>query len=208
MQPCATAGSISSMGTSDVILSVSPAGSARPRRGRSPAPRRLELLEPRFPHCRGTGRPRGRAAAASAAPRAAPRTSRRRRPWQIGDGFRDGLRKASRASSRGSRAAMTRPVRQPAGMSFIEWTARSIAPASSASSISLVNRPLPPISASGRSRTRSPVVVMTTISTVAVGEPMRGLQAARAFHAPDRAPGGASVPILIFGICKSCSGGC
>ncbi len=46
-------------------------------------------------------------------------------------------------------------------MSFSEWIAQSISPASRASSISLVNRPLPPISSSRRSCTRSPVVVMT-----------------------------------------------
>ena len=34
-------------------------------------------------------------------------------------------------------------------MSFIEWTARSSVPLSSPASISSVNRPLPPISASG-----------------------------------------------------------
>ena len=39
-------------------------------------------------------------------------------------------------------------------MSFMEWTARWISRANSASSISLVNSPLPPISDSGRSRMR------------------------------------------------------
>ena len=61
------------------------------------------------------------------------------------------LMKASRASSRGRKPASTRPAGSTVGMSFEECTARSIAPASSASSISLVNRPLPPASASGRS---------------------------------------------------------
>ena len=50
------------------------------------------------------------------------------------------------------------------GMSLIECTARSMRPSSNASSISLVNRPLPPISASGRSWMTSPVVVMATMS--------------------------------------------
>ena len=71
-----------------------------------------------------------------------------------------GLISASRGILARQQGGDRQPVRQCAGMSFIEWTARSIAPGSSASSISLVNRPLPPISASGRSRMRSPVVVM------------------------------------------------
>ena len=71
---------------------------------------------------------------------------------------------ASRASSRGRNAASTRPAGKNVGMSFDECTARSMAPASSASSISLVNRPLPPASASGRSWIMSPVVRMVLIS--------------------------------------------
>ena len=52
-------------------------------------------------------------------------------------------------------------------MSLAECTARSIRPSSRASSISLVNSPLPPASASGRSVMRSPVVrIGTTDSTV------------------------------------------
>ena len=47
-------------------------------------------------------------------------------------------------------------------------------PSLSASSISLVKRPLPPASASGRSWMRSPVVRITTISIMAGIEPMRG----------------------------------
>ena len=55
-------------------------------------------------------------------------------------------RSAHRAGPRaadGTRCAS--PRAGSVGMSFSEWTARSIAPASSASSISLVKRPLPPI---------------------------------------------------------------
>ena len=48
--------------------------------------------------------------------------------------------------------------------SFIEWTAASIWFASSARSISLVHSALPPISASARSCTRSPVVLMMWMS--------------------------------------------
>ena len=53
---------------------------------------------------------------------------------------------------------MTMPSGSAVGMSLAEWTAISTAPARSASSISLVNRPLPPASISGRSVMRSPVV--------------------------------------------------
>jgi len=71
---------------------------------------------------------------------------------------------ASRGSSRGRIAARLRPSGSQVGTSFMEWTATSMRPANSASSISLVKRPLPPISARVRSCTRSPVVLMTTIS--------------------------------------------
>ena len=76
---------------------------------------------------------------------------------------------ADSSASRGSSRARTQPISRPSGsqvsMSFNECTARSIVPRSSASSISLVKRPLPPISASNRSCTRSPVVRIVTIST-------------------------------------------
>ena len=68
--------------------------------------------------------------------------------------------KASRGSSRGRKAESTRPSGSTVGMSFEECTAMSMRPASSASSISLVNRPLPPASDSGRSWMRSPLVVI------------------------------------------------
>ena len=61
------------------------------------------------------------------------------------------LMKASRTSARGSTAAMTRPWGSCVGRSFIECTARSTAPPRSASSISLVNSPLPPKSRKGLS---------------------------------------------------------
>ena len=54
-------------------------------------------------------------------------------------------------------------------MSFIEWTAMSIRPSVRASSISRVNSPLPPISFSGRSSTRSPVVLIATTSKASAG---------------------------------------
>jgi hypothetical protein len=59
---------------------------------------------------------------------------------------------------------MARPGGSSVGMSFIEWTARSIAPAISASSISLVKRPFvdccAPSRDSGTSVILSPVVWM------------------------------------------------
>jgi hypothetical protein len=68
--------------------------------------------------------------------------------------------KASRGSSRSGTAASTRPGGSSAGMSFSEWMAQSMRPSSRASSISLVNRPLPPISISRRSWMRSPLVTI------------------------------------------------
>ncbi len=47
---------------------------------------------------------------------------------------------------------------------FMECTAMSMRPSSRASSISFVNRPLPPMSASGWFSTLSPVVLMMQIS--------------------------------------------
>ena len=70
------------------------------------------------------------------------------------------LIKASRTSSRGRKQLTVRPAGSRVGMSFMECTAMSTSPASSASSISLVNRPLPPASLRGRSWMRSPVVRM------------------------------------------------
>jgi len=50
-------------------------------------------------------------------------------------------------------------------MSLQEWTARCTRPSSSASSISLVNRPFEPIFESDTSVIRSPVVWMISIET-------------------------------------------
>ena len=73
-------------------------------------------------------------------------------------------RSAERRRRAGPRARgwrrCTRPSGSCAGMSFSEWMAQSMRPSSRASSISLVNRPLPPISSRRRSWTRSPVVVI------------------------------------------------
>ena len=98
---------------------------------------------------------------------------------------------ASSGSSRGSTAAIVRPSGSTAGMSLLLCTARSISPLSSASSISLTNRRLPPTSDSGASCRRSPDVLMTTMrhggppaaamrAATVVGLPQRELAAARA----------------------------
>src|SRR5215213_1874530 len=73
--------------------------------------------------------------------------------------------KASSGLARGSTAAMQKPGGSSLGTSFIEWTAISARDSSIATSSSLTNRPLPPTSASARSSTRSPCVVIGTSST-------------------------------------------
>ena len=74
--------------------------------------------------------------------------------------------RASRGSSRGSVAATSRPSGRTAGISLLLCTARSTSPPASASSISLTNSRLPPISDRLASASRSPDVLMTTISHV------------------------------------------
>ena len=71
------------------------------------------------------------------------------------------------------------PAGSSVGMSFMECTARSISPASRASSSSLVNRPLPPASASGRSWMRSPVVLMARTSNACAPAPCAASSRAR-----------------------------
>jgi hypothetical protein len=71
---------------------------------------------------------------------------------------------ASRTSSRGRLHGSTVPLGRYVGTSFIECTAMSTRPSSSASSISLVNSPFPPMSARGCPRILSPVVLMMQIS--------------------------------------------
>ena len=68
--------------------------------------------------------------------------------------------KASRGSSRAPIAASTKPSGISIGTSFSEWTARSARPSAIATSSSLMKRPLPPMSASGRSTISSPRVVI------------------------------------------------
>ena len=102
---------------------------------------------------------------------------------------------ASRTSSRGRKQSITRPRGWSVGMSFIECTARSIAPDRRSSSISRVKRPLPPISLSGRSVTRSPVVRIATTSNAASGRSWAAASRVRVSCAWARARGEPRVPI-------------
>ena len=68
-------------------------------------------------------------------------------------------------STRGGVAASAKGSGSSVGRSLSECTARSTRPAASASSISLVNMPLEPTWAKVTSCSRSPVVLMISIST-------------------------------------------
>ena len=70
-----------------------------------------------------------------------------------------------------------------------------MAPASSASSISLVNRPLPPASASGRSRIMSPVVRMISSAIRSAAMPWAAARRSRTWEAWASASGLPRVPI-------------
>ena len=117
------------------------------RRARSCARRRSDPVPTRAP----AGRP-ARPPAASSGPSPCPSPALRRIS-------------TSRGSSRAGVQAISRPSGSQVGTSFIECTARSMRRSSSASSISLVNSPLPPMAASGRSVMRSPEVAMTCVSS-------------------------------------------
>src|SRR5690606_3204499 len=109
--------------------------------------------------------------------------------------------KASRTSSRGSMDAIVRPPGSSVGMSFMEWTARSISPASRASSISFVKSPLPPASASGRSWMRSPVVLKVRTSTADASRPCAETRRCFTSLAWASASGDPRLPILILSAC-------
>ena len=83
-----------------------------------------------------------------------------------------------------ARRRSSRPSGSTAGMSLLLWTARSISPRSSASSISLTNSRLPPTSDSGASCSRSPDVLMMTIRQG--GPPASAMRAATALRLPQR----------------------
>ncbi len=113
-----------------------------------------------------------------------------------------GDRNASRTSSRSRQAAMTRPSGSRVGMSLAEWTAISTAPESSASSISLVNSPLPPASISDRSVMRSPVVRIGTMAIASAGSPATADSLRRVSSACARASGLPRVPMRVAVVCK------
>src|SRR5439155_152962 len=81
------------------------------------------------------------------------------------------------------------------GMSLAECTARSMAPAMSASSISFVNKPLPPASANGRSRITSPLVRMTSSSMRSAASACAAARRARTSLACASASGLPRVPM-------------
>ena len=105
---------------------------------------------------------------------------------------RIGDRKASRTSSRGRKAEQLQPVGQE-GRHVLRGMDGEIdlGRRCSASSISLVNRPLPPTSDSGRSWIRSPEVRDDDdLDLDAASTPWKLRRAGRASHAPGRAPAG------------------
>ena len=105
------------------------------------------------------------------------------------------LMNTSRGSSRSRQAASIKPGCEKVGMSLAECTAKSIRRSSSASSISLVNRPLPPTSASGRSWMASPEVRIMTSSIAASSTPSAPASRARTVRACTSASGLPREPI-------------
>ena len=79
----------------------------------------------------------------------------------------------------------------------------SMRPASSASSISLVNRPLPPASDSGRSWMRSPLVEMTSMAKASSARSCAAISRARVSCACASASGLPRVPILNTVVCMA-----
>src|SRR5216684_1077310 len=105
------------------------------------------------------------------------------------------LMKASRTSSRGRHAASSSPAGSAVGMSLLECTARSIVLSRSACSISLVNKPFPPASDSGRSWMTSPVVRIGSIAMASGSTPWAAARCARTSRACHSASGLPRVPI-------------
>ncbi len=129
------------------------AGRAVPIRTSPPSahrPRRRRAWRGGCRHCRGSARCRDRGAGATTARGGAAAPVPMRAP--VGKSARraplcDTI--ASRGSSRGNTQAISSPSGRKVSMSFSECTARSMRRSIRAASISLENRPLPPISASG-----------------------------------------------------------
>ncbi len=105
----------------------------------------------------------------------------------------------SRTSARGSIAAMAMSAGRIVSTSFIECTAQSISPDSNARSSSLVHSALPPISASATFCTRSPVVLIGTISIASAVQPCARASVSRTILAWTSASGDPRVPSLNCG---------
>ncbi len=90
---------------------------------------------------------------------------------------------------------MSTPGGRTVSTSFIEWTAMSVCPARSEASSSLVHSALPPTSASGRSRIRSPEVVIATISIASSPQPCAAFSASATMPAWASASGEPRVPM-------------
>src|SRR5579883_48882 len=108
--------------------------------------------------------------------------------------------KTSRGSSRGKTAVRTKPSGSTVGTSLAECTAKSIVRRSSASSISLVNRPLPPASASVRSWITSPVVRMMVSGKCSTSRPRAAASCACTILAWASASGLPRVPIRVTAV--------
>src|SRR3989454_1164147 len=81
--------------------------------------------------------------------------------------------RTSCGSSRSGIARISSSAGRRVGTSFMLCTARSISPRNKASSISLMNSPLPPMVASGVSRILSPVVLIRLSDTARAGSSSR-----------------------------------
>ena len=200
--PCATAGSISSVERTEVACAARPsrsrpasASSVASARPSSSFLSRVSTL-PRKSMTSRSGRSRFTCAARRSDERADHRARR-----QLGKrgrlGADEGVAHVAARQHRGDDNASGSTV----GRSFIECTARSTVAASSASSISLVNRPLPPKSRSGASLMRSPEVVMTAQARHRPRQGHAPRSAARAHGAPARARAGCRA-------CRSEGAGC
>mmetsp|Transcript_11253 Transcript_11253/g.34588 ORF Transcript_11253/g.34588 Transcript_11253/m.34588 type:complete len:282 (-) Transcript_11253:110-955(-) len=109
----------------------------------------------------------------------------------------DGEMKTSRVSSRSSMHGSTVPAGSHVGTSFIEWTQMSTSSPRSATSSSLVKRPLPPISDSALSRIMSPCVFMmhSSMAPSALSSSKDSMRSSLVMYAWASASGDPRVPI-------------
>ena len=181
--------------------SSAPARCASVRRRRG-ALRRTRLTPPSPPasvRFRAKARCEGRGARGEAVPAGEATPNRPARPpgdrrcqWRLV------AISASRTSSRGRHAPIISPSGSTVSMSFAECTARSIVPDLRAASISFENSPLPPASERGRSRIRSPEVLIGTISIAPSPRPCAAASASRTAPACQSASRLPRVPMRIL----------